>query len=68
MLAKGEWNQMLVDKEKFYFVENTLVKNGTIDRFESDNGKITGRMMITLTEIPEEILSVDLRKVIYTRK
>lgn len=60
-MSKGEWNQVLVDKEKFDFVENTLVKNGTIDRFESDNGKITGRMMITLTEIPEEILSADLR-------
>ena len=53
---------MLVDEEKFYFVENTLIKNGTIDRFENDNGKITGRMMITLTEVPKEILNFDLNE------
>ncbi len=53
---------MLTDKEKFDIVEKLLIENGTIDRFESENGKITGHMMITLTEIPEEILSAKQRK------
>lgn len=46
---------MLRDPEMFDVVENILTENGTIDNFEKENGKIKGRMMITLTEIPEEL-------------
>ncbi|MBP5273810.1 MAG: hypothetical protein ILO36_02605 [Abditibacteriota bacterium] len=46
---------MLTDPEMFETVENALRENGQIERFEKENGKIKGRMMITLAEIPEGI-------------
>ena len=46
---------MLINQELFNTVEQALLKNGTIADFENENGKITGRMMITLTDIPEDI-------------
>lgn len=46
---------MLDDENKFKEVESFLIKRGTIKAFEEENGKITGRMMITLTEIPSEL-------------
>lgn len=44
---------MLKDEKLFEALENFLRKRGTIAEFEQENGKITGRMMITETEIPE---------------
>ncbi len=46
---------MLADPEMFERVESYLRENGQIERFEQENGKIKGRMMITLAEIPEGI-------------
>ena len=46
---------MLRDEKLFEIVENTLIENGTIAAFEKEYGKIKGRMMITLVDIPESI-------------
>ena len=46
---------MLVDQKMFDTVEAFLRENGSIDRFENECGKIKGRMMITLTDIPDGI-------------
>lgn len=46
---------MLNFPEIFNIVEQELKKNGTIEKFEKENGKITGRMMITSTDIPENM-------------
>lgn len=46
---------MLVDKELFFEVENILREQGTLERFEEQNGEITGHMMITMMEIPPEL-------------
>lgn len=46
---------MLVDKERFMLVEEELRKQGVLARFEAENGKILGHMMITFIEIPPEI-------------
>ena len=45
---------MLINQELFNTVEQAFLKNGTIDDFEK-NEKITGRIMITLTDIPNDI-------------
>ncbi len=44
---------MLADKEQFKIVEDMLLANGRIERFEKEYGKIKGRMMITTADIPE---------------
>ena len=46
---------MLINEEMFKLVENTCTENGIIERFEKENGKILGRMMITKAEIPQKI-------------
>lgn len=46
---------MLKDQAQFEIVEEALRKNGSIARFEEECGPIKGRMMITLTDIPEGI-------------
>lgn len=46
---------MLKDKEMFAAVEKTLRQDGRLERFETKYGKVKGRMMITRTEIPEEV-------------
>lgn len=56
---------MLINQELFDTVEQALSKNGTIENFENENGKITGRMMITLTDIPEDIEIEKNKKSIY---
>ena len=56
---------MLINEELFERVEKSLSKNGTIERFEKENGKITGRMMITLTDVPENIEIVKNTKSAY---
>lgn len=44
---------MLTDKEQFEIIETALKENGTIERFEMEQEKIRGRMMITLGEAPD---------------
>ena len=46
---------MLADKEMFFKVENVLREQGILEKFEEENGEITGHMMITMTEIPPEL-------------
>ena len=46
---------MLVDQKMFDTVEAMLRENGSIERFENECGEIKGRMMITMTDIPEGI-------------
>jgi len=56
---------MLIDNNMFNIVEQVLSQNGTIEDFEKENGKIIGRMMITLTDIPEDIEFVKNNKSIF---
>ena len=46
---------MLINEEMFDKVTDLLVEGGTIQQFESENGKLKGRMMITLGELPEDL-------------
>ena len=46
---------MLSDPVQFKAVEEGLAGMGVIEKFESENGAILGRAMITLTEIPDSI-------------
>ena len=46
---------MLVNRKMFDTVEAILRENGSIKRFENECGEIKGRMMITMTDIPEGI-------------
>ena len=46
---------MLKNPELFKNVETGLRSMGTIKAFEDEHGKIIGRAMITLTDIPESI-------------
>ena len=48
-------NIMLADKEMFFKVRNILRERGILEKFEEENGEITGHMMITMTEIPPEL-------------
>ena len=44
---------MLKDKKAFDVVEKSLEEKGIIEKFEKENGKILGRIMITLTDKPD---------------
>ena len=46
---------MLADKKQFEIVEEALRRNGAIERFEQECGQIKGRMMITVTDVPDGI-------------
>jgi hypothetical protein len=46
---------MLVDQEMFDSVQEFLSRNGKLEKFESEYGKIKGRMMITQAQVPEGI-------------
>ena len=46
---------MLSDPVQFKAVEEGLAGMGVIEKFESENGAILGRAMITLTDIPESM-------------
>lgn len=46
---------VLVDKESFFLAEEVLRKQGILDKFEAENGKITGHMMITMMDVPPEL-------------
>lgn len=47
---------MLQQREMFNKVENILYKDGIIPEFENKSGRITGRMMIIQTNIPENVI------------
>lgn len=46
---------MLIDLKSFQGIELVLKENGEIKKFEEENGKILGRVMITLGDIPQEL-------------
>ncbi|ANE22805.1 hypothetical protein AAY81_06350 [Denitrobacterium detoxificans] len=46
---------MLSDIKAFERVESILNEDGTIATFEKENGKILGRMMIDLCDIPDNL-------------
>ena len=46
---------MLRDEKAFDIVEKTLIENGKMADFEKEYGKIKGRMMVTLVDIPENL-------------
>lgn len=46
---------MLIDPSAFEKLEEILKEQGKIDKFEEDSGKILGRLMITLGDIPNDI-------------
>lgn len=48
---------MLTNAEAFANIEAILTKNGTIARFEEENGPITGRMMVDLGQVPSTLAS-----------
>lgn len=45
---------MLANKEFFDSIEKVLRENGTLDKFESEHGKIKRRVLITNAKIPED--------------
>lgn len=52
---------MLKDQAQFEIVEEALRKDGSIVRFEKECGPVKGRMMITITDIPEGIKIAEKR-------
>lgn len=46
---------MLIDRELFDTLTDSLMTEGVIQKFENEHGKIVGKMMITLGELPEEL-------------
>ena len=53
---KGADN-MLADKELFDRIEEVLSEQGIIEQFEEENGRIIGRMMIVLGDVPDNLKS-----------
>ncbi|MEB6051562.1 DUF3396 domain-containing protein [Enterococcus gallinarum] len=57
---------MLINEEMFDKVTDLLVERRTIQEFESKKGKLKGRMMITLGELPEDLgIELDPKKKAY---
>lgn len=57
---------MLINEEMFDKVTDFLVERRTIQEFESEKGKLKGRMMITLGELPEDLgIELDPKKKAY---
>ena len=52
---------MLKDQAQFEIVEEALRKDGSIARFEEECGPVKGRMMITITDIPEGVKLTEKR-------
>lgn len=46
---------MLIDEAAFDRITDLIVESGSIQEFEKENGKLKGRMMITLGELPEDL-------------
>ena len=51
---------MLIDPKMYQIVEEALMKNGSIARFEREQGEIKGHMMVTLCNVPDEYLTTRL--------
>ena len=52
---------MLIDPKMYQIVEEALMKNGSIARFEREQGEIKGHMMVTLCNVPDREAYVRLR-------
>ena len=46
---------MLIDSSSFKRLEESLIEQGKIEKFEKESGKILGRVMITIGNIPDDI-------------
>ena len=46
---------MLTDPSSFKILEESLIEQGVIEEFEKESGKILGRVMIDLGNIPSDI-------------
>lgn len=46
---------MLIDPQAFKILEKGLTEEGKIEKFEKESGKILGRAMITLGDIPSDL-------------
>lgn len=46
---------MLIDPQAFEILEKGLTEEGKIEKFEKESGKILGRAMITLGDIPSDL-------------
>ena len=47
---------MLIDEKQFEIVEQALREQGKLAAFEAENGVVRGRMMITVDNIPDNII------------
>ena len=52
---------MLIDASSFKRLEDSLIEQGKIEKFEKESGKILGRVMITIGSIPNKIKEDVLR-------
>ena len=52
---------MLIDPSSFKRLEDSLIEQGKIEKFEKESGKILGRVMITIGSIPDDIKEDVLR-------
>lgn len=52
---------MLIDPSSFKILEESLIEQGKIEKFEKESGKILGRIMITIGSIPDDIREDVLR-------
>ena len=52
---------MLIDPSSFKRLEESLIEQGKIEKFEKESGKILGRVMITIGSIPDDIKEDVLR-------
>lgn len=46
---------MLIDPQAFEILEKGLTEEGKIEKFEKESGKILGRAMLTLGDIPSDL-------------
>ena len=52
---------MLIDPSSFKRLEESLIEQGKIEKFEKESGKILGRVMIAIGSIPDDIKEDVLR-------
>ena len=52
---------MLIDPSSFKRLEDSLIEQGKIEKFEKESGKILGRVMVTIGSIPDDIKEDVLR-------
>lgn len=46
---------MLVNSDLFNRIEKSLKDNGVLEQYEKDEGKVIGRMMISVGDVPKDI-------------